>query len=133
MSGAKTALAVAAYAALIVSLATTPSGGEDWTLVALLAVAHLGLGWAVARAWALLLPIALCVGTFLAAGASGLDWLVLFLGLPVLVAVTAAGLLLLSCGLYGEVIRLLPPVTIGDAELAEGLDVLEASLKAAAG
>ena len=42
------------------------------------------------------------------------------------------GLLLLSCGLYGEVIRLLPPITIGEAELTEGLDILEASLRAAA-
>jgi 4-aminobutyrate aminotransferase / (S)-3-amino-2-methylpropionate transaminase / 5-aminovalerate transaminase len=41
------------------------------------------------------------------------------------------GLLLLSCGLYGEVIRLLPPITIAEAELNEGLDILEASLRAA--
>jgi hypothetical protein len=96
MSGAKVAaLAVAAYAALVASLATVPPGGRlDWTPVVMLAVAHLGLGWAVARAWVLLLPVALCVGTFVAAGASDLDWLVLFLGLPVLVAVTAVGLLL---------------------------------------
>jgi 4-aminobutyrate aminotransferase-like enzyme len=46
-------------------------------------------------------------------------------------AVAAArerGLLLLTCGLHGNVIRLLPPVTIGDDDLAEGLDILEASL-----
>ena len=36
------------------------------------------------------------------------------------------GLLLLSCGLYGNVIRLLPPLTIGDEDSTEGLDVLEA-------
>jgi 4-aminobutyrate aminotransferase len=38
------------------------------------------------------------------------------------------GLLLLTCGLYGNVIRLLPPITIGDADLAEAIDVLEAVL-----
>ncbi len=47
-------------------------------------------------------------------------------------ATTAAafekGLLLLSCGLYGNVIRLLPPLTASDAELERGLDVLEEAL-----
>jgi 4-aminobutyrate aminotransferase len=38
------------------------------------------------------------------------------------------GLLLLSCGLYGDVIRLLPPLTLSDEELTQGLDILEASL-----
>jgi len=38
------------------------------------------------------------------------------------------GLVILSCGVYGNVIRLLPPLTISDALLAEGLDLLEASL-----
>jgi 4-aminobutyrate aminotransferase / (S)-3-amino-2-methylpropionate transaminase / 5-aminovalerate transaminase len=41
------------------------------------------------------------------------------------------GLLLLSCGLYGEVIRLLPPITIAAEDLKEGLDVLEAALREA--
>ena len=31
------------------------------------------------------------------------------------------GLLLLSCGLYGNVVRLLPPLTISDEELEDGL------------
>jgi 4-aminobutyrate aminotransferase len=35
------------------------------------------------------------------------------------------GLLLLSCGLYGNVIRLLPPVTASDEELERGLGILE--------
>jgi len=35
------------------------------------------------------------------------------------------GLLLLSCGLYGNVIRILVPFTIGDEELDKGLDILE--------
>ena len=43
------------------------------------------------------------------------------------------GLLLLSCGLHGNVIRLLPPLTIGDADLAAGLDALEAALRQAVG
>ena len=43
-----------------------------------------------------------------------------------------SGLLLLSCGLYGNVIRLLPALTIADDELGEGLALLEESLAAAA-
>jgi 4-aminobutyrate aminotransferase len=38
------------------------------------------------------------------------------------------GLLLLSCGLYGNVIRLLPPLTATDEELDRGLSILERSL-----
>ena len=34
------------------------------------------------------------------------------------------GLMLLSCGLYGNVIRILVPFTIGDEELERGLDIL---------
>src|SRR5205823_12200076 len=34
------------------------------------------------------------------------------------------GLMLLSCGIYGNVIRILVPFTIGDAELERGLDIL---------
>jgi 4-aminobutyrate aminotransferase/(S)-3-amino-2-methylpropionate transaminase len=37
-------------------------------------------------------------------------------------------LLLLSAGLYGNVIRTLMPLTVTDAELEEGLDVLESCL-----
>jgi 4-aminobutyrate aminotransferase len=40
------------------------------------------------------------------------------------------GLVLLSCGLYGNVIRLLPPLTITSEELDEGLAILEESLAA---
>jgi 4-aminobutyrate aminotransferase len=47
-------------------------------------------------------------------------------------AVTATarekGLVLLSCGLYGNVIRILVPLVISEPELAEGLDLLEESL-----
>ena len=43
------------------------------------------------------------------------------------------GLVLLSCGLYGNVIRLLPPLTISDAEVDEGLGILEESLAVTAG
>jgi 4-aminobutyrate aminotransferase-like enzyme len=42
------------------------------------------------------------------------------------------GLLLLSCGLYGNVIRLLPPLTISEADLEEGLGLLEEALAVAA-
>jgi 4-aminobutyrate aminotransferase-like enzyme len=38
------------------------------------------------------------------------------------------GLLLLSCGIYGNVIRILVPFTIGDAELEHGLDILQGCL-----
>jgi 4-aminobutyrate aminotransferase / (S)-3-amino-2-methylpropionate transaminase / 5-aminovalerate transaminase len=41
------------------------------------------------------------------------------------VAARKQGLLLLSCGLYGNVIRLLPPVTATDEELERGLGILE--------
>jgi len=40
------------------------------------------------------------------------------------------GLVLLSCGLYGNVIRLLPPLNIATDELDEGLAILEESLGA---
>jgi 4-aminobutyrate aminotransferase/(S)-3-amino-2-methylpropionate transaminase len=47
-------------------------------------------------------------------------------------AVTAAardrGLVLLSCGIYGNVIRILVPITIDDPLLERGLDLLEESL-----
>ncbi|HVV58367.1 MAG TPA: aspartate aminotransferase family protein [Gaiellaceae bacterium] len=40
------------------------------------------------------------------------------------------GLLLLSCGIYGNVIRILVPFAIGDEELERGLDILESCLAA---
>lgn len=40
------------------------------------------------------------------------------------------GLILLSCGLYGNTIRFLMPVTIEDSVLNEGLDIVEACLEA---
>ena len=47
-------------------------------------------------------------------------------------AVTTAarekGLVLLSCGLHGNVIRILVPLVISDADLARGLELLEESL-----
>ena len=48
----------------------------------------------------------------------------------VVAAAFERGLVLLSCGLYGNVIRLLPPLTIAPEELDEGLAVLEESLAA---
>jgi 4-aminobutyrate aminotransferase / (S)-3-amino-2-methylpropionate transaminase / 5-aminovalerate transaminase len=39
------------------------------------------------------------------------------------------GLLLLSCGLYGNVIRLLPPLTATDDELERGLSILDRALQ----
>ncbi|MEU0554771.1 4-aminobutyrate--2-oxoglutarate transaminase [Dactylosporangium sp. NPDC006015] len=39
-----------------------------------------------------------------------------------------AGLLLLTCGTYGNVIRFLPPLVMDDATLGRALDILEAAL-----
>jgi 4-aminobutyrate aminotransferase/(S)-3-amino-2-methylpropionate transaminase len=39
-------------------------------------------------------------------------------------AAHAAGVIVLTCGMFGNVIRLLPPLTISDELLAEGLDIL---------
>jgi 4-aminobutyrate aminotransferase/(S)-3-amino-2-methylpropionate transaminase len=36
----------------------------------------------------------------------------------------AAGVIVLTCGMFGNIIRLLPPLTISDELLIEGLDVL---------
>lgn len=41
----------------------------------------------------------------------------------------ANGLVLLSCGLYGNVIRVLVPLTASDAIINEGMDILEKSLR----
>ena len=40
------------------------------------------------------------------------------------IAAHAAGVIVLTCGMFGNVIRLLPPLTISDELLTEGLDVL---------
>ena len=37
------------------------------------------------------------------------------------------GVIVLTCGTYGNVLRLLPPLAISDALLDEGLDVLAAA------
>ena len=39
-------------------------------------------------------------------------------------AAHAAGVVVLTCGMFGNIIRLLPPLTISDELLAEGLDIL---------
>ena len=41
----------------------------------------------------------------------------------------AAGVIVLSCGTYGNVLRFLPPLSISDDLLEEGLDVLALVLK----
>ena len=40
-----------------------------------------------------------------------------------------AGVIVLTCGLFGNVVRLLPPLAIGDELLAEGLDILGGLLR----
>lgn len=39
------------------------------------------------------------------------------------------GLILLTCGVYGNVIRFLAPITIQDGIMNEALDVLESSIR----
>ncbi|WP_144792467.1 4-aminobutyrate--2-oxoglutarate transaminase [Microbacterium paludicola] len=46
-------------------------------------------------------------------------------------ACIAEGVIVLTCGTYGNVIRFLPPLSIGDDLLGEGLDVVAAALAAA--
>jgi hypothetical protein len=57
--------------------------------------AHLGLGIAVARRWAVALPCTLCallIASFVVRGdTTGLDWIFVFLLVPALAAVTAIG------------------------------------------
>ena len=48
----------------------------------------------------------------------------------IVAAARERGLLLLSCGIYGNVIRILVPITVGDEELDRGLDILESCLAA---
>jgi 4-aminobutyrate aminotransferase/(S)-3-amino-2-methylpropionate transaminase len=50
----------------------------------------------------------------------------------ILALAATRGLLLLSAGLYGNVIRTLMPLTMTDTELDEGLDVLESCFADAA-
>ncbi|MCC3281304.1 4-aminobutyrate--2-oxoglutarate transaminase [Arthrobacter caoxuetaonis] len=47
-------------------------------------------------------------------------------------ACLAEGVIILTCGTYGNVIRLLPPLVISDELLSDGLDVLEAAIRAQA-
>ena len=44
----------------------------------------------------------------------------------------ARGLILLSCGIYGNVIRFLVPLTASDQIISEGLDIVADSLRAIA-
>ncbi|MDK1359848.1 4-aminobutyrate--2-oxoglutarate transaminase [Arthrobacter sp. zg-Y1219] len=45
-------------------------------------------------------------------------------------ACLAEGVIILTCGTYGNVVRLLPPLVISDELLADALDVLEAAVRA---
>lgn len=40
----------------------------------------------------------------------------------------AEGLVVLTCGTYGNVLRFLPPLVIGEDLLNEGLDIIEGAL-----
>jgi 4-aminobutyrate aminotransferase / (S)-3-amino-2-methylpropionate transaminase / 5-aminovalerate transaminase len=50
-----------------------------------------------------------------------------------LVAARERGLIILACGLYGNVIRVLVPLVISDEDLERGLEILEESLLEASG
>ena len=50
------------------------------------------------------------------------------LALATTTAARERGLILLSCGLYGNVVRILVPLVASDEELDRGLDILEESL-----
>jgi 4-aminobutyrate aminotransferase / (S)-3-amino-2-methylpropionate transaminase / 5-aminovalerate transaminase len=45
-------------------------------------------------------------------------------------AAREAGLIVLTCGTYGNVLRFLPPLSMSDELLNEGLDVLAEALSA---
>ena len=47
----------------------------------------------------------------------------------VIATARANGVLLLGCGLHGNVLRLLPPLTITDDDLAHGLEILAACIR----
>ena len=47
----------------------------------------------------------------------------------VVAAAFEAGLLIGGCGSEGRVIKLIPPLTIDDADLKEGLDLLEKAME----
>jgi 4-aminobutyrate aminotransferase/(S)-3-amino-2-methylpropionate transaminase len=49
-----------------------------------------------------------------------------------LAAARSRGLLLLTCGLYGNVIRLLPPLTLSDEDATVAMGILEAALRESA-
>jgi 4-aminobutyrate aminotransferase-like enzyme len=48
-------------------------------------------------------------------------------------AAARKGLIVLSCGIYGNVIRFLAPLTISDALLKEGFNLFEQALQEVAG
>jgi len=51
---------------------------------------------------------------------------------PILRRAAQSGLVLVKCGIYGNVIRLLPPLVISDPEVHEAFDLLEAACVAEA-
>jgi len=45
------------------------------------------------------------------------------------VAAAAAGVIVLTCGVFGNIVRLLPPLTISDELLTEGIDIVSGLLR----
>ena len=96
----RTWIAVAVYVALLATLATSlydpfETGEDDsWVIVVMLVGAHLAVGIAIARAWALLLPVGAAVVGFFASGGEALSWLIIVFELPVAAVLTAIGWLI---------------------------------------
>lgn len=90
-------IALVIYVALMASLATplyeplTQGQDDSWAIAVLFVAAHLGLGAAVLRWWALLVPIVVTAGAFVADGGEGLSWLILWFGMPVGLLAVALG------------------------------------------
>jgi hypothetical protein len=93
-------IAVAIYVALLATLATSlydpfETGEDDsWVIIVMLSGAHLAVGIAIARAWALMLPVVAAVVGFFASGGEALSWLVFILELPLAAVLTAIGWLI---------------------------------------
>lgn len=90
-------LAVGAYGLVCVATVTallspvSLSVERSWAFPVLFVVAHVALGVAVRRRWALAGPAALSLAVFVAGGAAGLAWTVLLVGMPALMGLTALG------------------------------------------